>query len=590
MILTWAVVSPAADEADSLHVRMPDSTRIVTDRETVPAAIRSRGHQLSLANPLGFIPREESGATGYWNASLSPQYDRTVSVRGIELRSRIRPAVPLRYLPQHSLIGVRFNIPDSLRYPLRMHSLKRPLEPMVDITYKKGDYALNSLSVNMAFDILDDTHIHLAREGNSYVGQYGIEGIQNERYHLAVHHRVSDSTTFLYQTLYTRDQISWTAATPVPRRLGNEKARWYHHLLQWKTTLQPVELGYGARLGSNRLNFPGDGFRRHWTEFQRGLWLDAGFQIMDTLPVRVGYEIEQFHVRQSRENPTNRYWHTVSLSGTYRQNSILLENTLQIRNISGDAGGRFLLDQFRGSYSPLSWWEIFVDYQRDLAVPPAQWSTSQRYVRSPETIGEATIFTTAGAGMGIRDLLNTHLTAQVQNIQYSDWYRLSYQHQIDRTDSLVTVESSSGQLRLLNVSLRTEPFSWLAFGGQGQWIPEYEQKLPEIWSALSAAGYLHFSHYLFNRNMLLHLYAEGGFYSDRLPVGWNPMLQSLTYYQERISPGTLFFTHLYAAGEVGPFTVSVSFYNALGANLQYVIDQRVQVPAFYLGVEWQFWN
>ncbi|MEJ2052149.1 MAG: hypothetical protein P8Y60_20345, partial [Calditrichota bacterium] len=86
------------------------------------------------------------------------------------------------------------------------------------------------------------------------------------------------------------------------------------------------------------------------------------------------------------------------------------------------------------------------------------------------------------------------------------------------------------------------------------------------------------------------VYAEGGGLFSRQPVGWQPILQSLVYYPriERLNPG--FFMHLALIGEIGPFTISASFYNMVAYNLRYAINQRGQVPMFFLAVRWQFWD
>ena len=107
-----------SQDTDSLHVRLPDSTNIVMDTETVPASVRSRGHQLVANIPLGFIPRDETGLTGFWQTDLLPQYFNAFTIQGFEIRSRLRPEVPLRYVPQHSLISFSFYDNFELDYPL----------------------------------------------------------------------------------------------------------------------------------------------------------------------------------------------------------------------------------------------------------------------------------------------------------------------------------------------------------------------------------------------------------------------------------------------------------------------------------------
>ena len=574
---------------DSLHVRHPDSTAIVLDRETIPPAIRSRMHQISLRNPLGFIPREESGAAGYWNPGLRPQYGREIAIHGFPIRTRIRTSLPLRYFPQHSLIGLTLVESDTGTYPMRTRLLQRPFEPAVSVTYKKGDYALNGLSVNMAFDITDDTHIHLAREGNSYAGQYGIEGIQNQRYHLAAHHQVSDATGFLYHTLYTRDRNIWTAATPTPRRLGNEKTRWYHHLLRWRTVLQNASLEYGFRVGSHRLQMNGEPTVQHWTELQRGVWAGAESDPLRNLTLGLRYRLDEYHVQPGNSSVRRERWHHSRVTAAYDGSSLFIENHLTMLYPEGLSNQWFLLDDMNLRYVFNARWALFADLQKNVLFTPVQWKETGTYVTSPPEEG-VTHITSAEIGTEAGPVLSTTVSGAAKYMEYQNWYRLSYQGAFDRTDSLTTMENFSGSLTLLEFSLDMKPFSWISLGGTAQWLPFQPPDLPEIWSALALTGYVHFSHYLFDKNLLLHLYAEGGMYSGREPVGWNPMLQSVTYYPSRPDPNPLMFAHGIAAGEIGPFTISVSFYNGLGRNMQYALDQRIQVPVFYLGVRWQFWN
>ncbi len=131
---------------------------------------------------------------------------------------------------------------------------------------------------------------------------------------------------------------------------------------------------------------------------------------------------------------------------------------------------------------------------------------------------------------------------------------------------------------------------WLSLGSQYVSYPGMSQVLPELWSRQSVTNWLHVQRYFFQNNLLLHLYTENSIYLSRQPSGWSPSVQSITYYPNFAAPPLSANIHLYLIGEVGPFTISTSFYNIVAYQLRYALDQRAHFPIFFLGVRWQFWN
>jgi hypothetical protein len=97
--------------------------------------------------------------------------------------------------------------------------------------------------------------------------------------------------------------------------------------------------------------------------------------------------------------------------------------------------------------------------------------------------------------------------------------------------------------------------------------------------------------FFFNNNLLAHMFVEGGLFLQRQFTGWNPALQSLTRYpQSNLSLNPTNYIHVQFIGEIGPFTITTSFYNALGTNIAYAVDQRPHSTLFFLGVRWQLWE
>ena len=87
------------------------------------------------------------------------------------------------------------------------------------------------------------------------------------------------------------------------------------------------------------------------------------------------------------------------------------------------------------------------------------------------------------------------------------------------------------------------------------------------------------------------MFLEGGLFLQRNFTGWNPALQSLTRYPaEGLSLDPTNYLHVQFIGEIGPFTITSSFYNVFGTNIAYAVDQRPHSTLFFLGVRWQLWD
>ncbi len=579
-----------ANPSDSLNVRNPDSTQITIDTETVPAVIRSRRQELSVLYPLGNFPREETANSGYWAQTVGPQYGQSFFAGQFKIYSRFRPEVPLRYFPEHALTDFHFAGEDSVHYPLRMFILHRNQEPMVNVVYKKGDYALGALSASIALDITKKTHVHLARESESYVGLYGIDNINAERYYLAAYHQVSDRTRFVYNTFYSKDRTNWVGGYPNLQKYGTESTSWYQNFLEWKTQLDSTTLDYGLHLGSQRLWFSGLNLDDKPAELQRGLWLQAQRSIGQQFSAGIRYEGTQFVLSGNQISEMSEVWHELSGNLEY-ENSIMSINAtagLRHRTISGSAND--IYGNLKLTIPLKAGFTFGGAIEQQVRYLPWQWASSNDLIAKPAPEKSATPVTSM---IGFAHWQPSQwLVLKVSGGQYSfkNWYSLQYLEPGARTDSTLTLTKYNGHFSHLNAEVEIKPFQWIGAGLRYDVFPNLNQPLPEIWSQQFIAGWLHAERYFFKDNLLLHMYTETGYFTDRQPVGWNPMLQSLTLYPLFRQPQDLGFLHLYFAGEVGPFTLGLSFYNLLSQNLQYALDQRPQTNIFYLSVRWQFWD
>lgn len=579
----------AGKPLDSLHVRNPDSTRIIMDSETVPGAVRSRSHQMTILRPVGFFPREESGASGYWQMAPGPQYGRTILIHGLELDTRLRPGWPLRYFPQHSLIGIAPVSTDSTGYPLRSHLLERREEPMVDLVYKEGDYGLSAVSVGVATDITDDTHLHLSREGEGFVGQFGIDGLETERYYLGVHHRVSDSTRFLYSTFYARDNSTWTTATPAPNSFGSESSSWYQHLLRWNSQTRFGEWDYGLRLGSQRLWLNKTAERGQMTELQRGGWLGYHFQLNNAIGIQWRYSGVQYVLDGSSSNLQRELWHRLQGGATIRFGEFSVKVHPEIVTVStGDEV--YVLPNGNVSYEPFDWITASVELAGTVTPIPYQWEQTSEKITIPTSSVEKTSTQNITSSLEITPFNFLSVTGGAEFTQYSNWHSLAYNMPAARTDSTLTLETVDGNHTGLFASAKFQVFEEFALGGRYDVYPSVSNILPELWTRQTITGWMQAQRYFFDNNLLLHVYLEGGTLLSRQPVGWNPRFQSLTHYPLFGDPESSVFMHAIIQGQIGAFTISTSFYNAAANNLIYALDQRPPATIFYLGMRWQLWN
>jgi len=575
---------------DSLHIRDRDSTKIIIDTETVPAAIRSRGHQLSVLFPLGFMPREESGSAGFWQTEIRPQYANEVFVHESRMTTRLRPEIPLRYLPRHSLAGIRLFPGDSITFPLRSYYLRRRAEPMVNLVYKEGDYGLSALSIGLAANITRDTHLHLAREGTGYVGQYGIDGLETENYYLGIHHKVSEQTRFRYSTFYTKDRNNWTYATPAPGRLGSESTSWYQHFLYWNSKYGNSEWDYGLRLGSQRLWLNQSAGRQRLTELQRGAWLRYHRGFGENLAISAEYNGTEHQLEITADKIDTEMWHRIQVGINYSNDFVQIEANPQLLEINRDETASHFLGDATATVRPFPWISLNGMYKVEVFAAPYQWRKSPNRVNTQGSISRLTQFRKTLFDVRLKPTDGITFSGGATMNAYTDWHRLTYRMNAARTDSILTHEALSGEFTGLYAGFEMRAFDWLHLGTRYDVYPSVTQELPELWSRQAATGWIEVQRFFFNNNLLFHTYAEGGIILSRQPVGWHPVLQSLTLYSRFDNPSGQSFVHLGLIGDVGPFTISTSFYNLLGNNLTYAIDQRTQTQVFYLGIRWQLWN
>lgn len=577
--------------ADSLHVRQADSTKVVLDTETVPAAIRSRMHELTILHPSGFFPREETATAGFWEARMAPQYGTTLQVYDHEIRTRLRPAVPLRYLVEHAIAGIRFNLTTDAQYPLRTHILQRKEEPTVNVVYKKGDFAFSALSVDAATDLSPATHLHLAREGERYAGLYGIEGIQNERYYLALHHQISDSTTLFYSTFYARDNLGWTSAVPGIQVLGSEFSSWYRHLVEWRTTGERITARAGLNMGSQRLWLSPPGQQQELTELQRGGWLGLNLPSGGRWQGGLTYRFNLFQMQSRESDLTAEQWHRLSVTPGFTGTSWQVHGRAEMLARRSSAGWRqFFLPALTASWQPVSRVRLRAGYHRTVRFPAWQWTQSTPYLQNAEDITGATDLQRGEVGIRYTPGDWGQVDLSAEYLWFRHWYRLTQQASLGVLDGALLAEPFTGKLPGGHARLTLHPWPWIAVGGRYDVYPSLPVPLPEIWSRQMVTGWVHLQQFFFQNNLLAHVYAEGGALLSRLSTGWQPILQSVIYYPRVQHPGPAFFAHLYLIGEVGPFTISASFYNILAYNLRYAVDQRPQSPMFFLAVRWQFWD
>lgn len=587
-LLIWH--DPIYAQSDSLNIRKADSTDIVIDYETVPVVIRSRMQELSVLYPLGVFPREETAESGFWQREVGPQYGRVFYADDMPIKSRYRPAVPLRYFPQHAITGFHFAGDDSMRYLLRTYTLRRNEEPKVNVVYKKGDYALGALSVALAVDVTENTHLHLFRESEGYVGQYGIDGIETERYGISAFHDINDSTRFTYSTYYTKDKIGWVAFYLNAVPYGSESSSWYENFLRWSTNRNGLNLDFGLKLGSQRLWFSGQNWNNQPTSLQRGLWLSATKSLGERLSAGLRYELTNYDLSSDADGHLYEFWHTVTGNLEYNFSGLRWSNSATIRKRSGNQNGTEVFGKTKVVYSLPEQLQLTAELNREIRYAPWQWSFADRWINAPINGFSATDVTSFKGEVNWKPLHWLSLQGTGEHLEYSNWYTLQYEMPAARLDSTLSVGRHTGRLDHLSASLEINPFDWVAAGARYNIYPDLNQPLPEIWSQQHVTGWIHIQRYFFKNNLLLHLFGEAGYYTDRQPVGWHPMLQSITMYPLFSTRPDLGYGHAYIAGEVGPFTLGLSFYNVLNYNLQYAIDQRSQTNIFYLSVRWQFWD
>jgi len=568
---------------DSLHVRNPDSTHIVLDKETVPAAVRSRMHELSVIHPPGFFPREESAKTGFWQPVAGPQYQRHLFLRDHPMVTRLRPGLPLRYFPEHALAGLRFSQTDTTGFPLRTHILERQEEPMVNVAVRKGDYALNDLSVSLATDLSESTHLHLSRENKRYAGVYGTEGLNLEGYYIGVQHQLPDSSQFFYDTFYAKDNLAWTESI---QQTGSEHSSWYYHRLEWQTAGPAVNINAGMNIGSHRLWMNESTLGTEDTEFQRGGWINLGVPLINTLQIGASYRFSQFQLQTANYPTRTEWWHRISLHSQAQIAGIKLNGEVEFLGIyEGPDQEFYALPKLSATMSPFEWMTLKGDYTHNIATPPWQWQTGDSSIANIGIFDRYTEVRRGEASVLFHPFTWGNAEFSLESIQYQHWYTL-----LDpENSSILNAESNSGSLLGWHMRLRVEPLQWISLGTAYNSYPQMSQPLPGIWSRQMITSWLHVQHYFFQRNLLLHLYAENGFYLSRQPVGWDPTLQSLTYYPGFGEPSGQYYLHFYVIGEIGSFTISGSFYNIL-SEIEYAVNQRLQYPVFFLGVRWQFWN
>jgi len=575
---------------DSMNIRNPDSTQIVIDTETVPAVIRSRAQELSVLYPLGNFPREETANAGFWARNTGPQYGEVFYSNQFRIYSRFRPSVPLRYYPEHAITHFHFSGDDSVKYPLRLHMLQRQEEPKVNVVYKKGDFALGALSVAMAVDVTDKTHLHLGRESENYVGLYGIDNIDAERYYLAAWHQLSDSTQFIYNTFYSKDRTNWVGGYPNLQKYGSESTSWYQNFLQWKTQRGRTSLDFGLHLGSQRLWLSSERVNENPTELQRGVWFSVDKMISNHLSAGIRYVGEEYRLSGIKVSGASEMRHQMSGELQFENKFFTLEAEAggryrSVQNTANDLFGNVKLSFAFAQHSVLG-----AELKQEVRYTPWQWSLQKNLFVNPFPLNKSTPVTDMSGFLEWQPLQWISLQAAGGTTSFSDWYTLEYLQPAARTDSLLSITRYNGHFSHFNVEVTIKPLKSAEAGIRYDLFPDLNQPLPEIWSQQYVSGWLHAEQFFFKNNLLLHLYSEGGYFTDRQTVGWNPMLQSLTRYPLFRQPQDLGFVHLYFAGEIGPFTLGLSFYNLLHYNLQYAVDQRPQTNIFYLSVRWQFWE
>lgn len=579
-----------SSSADSMNIRNPDSTQIVIDTETVPAVIRSRNQELTVLYPLGNFPREETANAGFWARTIGPQYGEVFFAGQFGMSSRFRPSVPLRYFPEHAITQFHFSGDDSVNYPLRLHILQRQAEPKVNVVYKKGDFALGALSVAMAVDVTEKTHLHLGRESESYVGQYGIDNIDAERYHLAAYHQLSDSTQFVYKTFYSKDRTNWGGGYPNLQKYGSESTSWYQNFIQWKTQFNGTQFDYGLHLGSQRLWLSGQRATGQPNELQRGGWFRAHRIISKQLSAGIRYEGEDYLLSGDKMSDVAEMRHQVSGDLQFDSKNLTLEALAggryrSVPNTANDLFGKVKLSFAFAQHSIIGG-----EFKREIRYLPWQWALQSNLFSGTPPLNKSTPVNDLAGFIRWKPLRGLTFIARGGRLSFKDWYTLEYLQPAARTDSLLSVAPYSGSFSHFDVEVKIKPLKSAEAGVRYDLFPDLNQPLPEIWSQQSVTGWLHAERFFFKNNLLLHLYTEGGYFTDRQAVGWNPVLQSLTRYPLFRQPQDLGFVHLYFAGEVGPFTLGLSFYNLLHYNLQYAVDQRPQTNIFYLSVRWQFWD
>jgi len=308
------------------------------------------------------------------------------------------------------------------------------------------------------------------------------------------------------------------------------------------------------------------------------------------LGLDVSYHITKYNFDNISTPQFSEQWHT--LHGVLR---------FHRKYVVAEAGGNLI---YRNAYSTLIAFEpqvvlrfipiraisIFGKYSGEHNVPPWQWTRSFSRITNPGSLTGESSLTKLTGGVQLQPWKWLVLTSEFIQTGYQDWYRLTYTSPIAQFDSSLTVQRLNGSGDQWASALVVHGGDWFDLGAKYSLYPGWTDIVPELWSRQQMSGWTHIQRYFFRDNLLVHVYVEGGMYMSREPVGWDPMLQSLTYYPLRTLPADLYYAHLLFAGEIGPFTISTSFYNFMGNNMIFAIDQRPQTELFYLGVRWQFWN
>jgi hypothetical protein len=231
------------------------------------------------------------------------------------------------------------------------------------------------------------------------------------------------------------------------------------------------------------------------------------------------------------------------------------------------------------------------EYQ--VGVPPWSWMQLSEYVINPEEGSGETLSQRLRADLQWQPASWLTLKAGGRQYNFQEYHSLVYRNPsgISVTDSSVNIQISDEELLAATGTVAIRPAEWFSMGGTSMHILSETNSFAEAWANHSMNGWLHVRRFFFNNNLLAHMFVEGGLFLQRQFTGWNPALQSLTRYpQSNLSLNPTNYIHVQFIGEIGPFTITTSFYNALGTNIAYAVDQRPHSTLFFLGVRWQLWE